>query len=288
MRVSRSSAVLPSVMAVAVALATASCAAPRGAPSAEDGNVAIEGVVASIDTRPWTYDGHAVVEVDVEGGRRVAVQLPARWNLCEAAPVDVGALAVGMRVQATGASEGSDRLTVCSQAGHRLVPLEAGTANGGGDGPADPPVPAAERADGRPPVPADGNATVGGDGSDIVLAPLSAQEIEAASLSGELGCSFAGEAGTGPLLLAMGDVASKMPARGVVKVIDYVEAVATPGGFDGMLRGARFSGAGKTVDVEVTGAAAGGGESPAHPATLTYHRADGAQRRWTGLWQCGP
>lgn len=270
MRVFRSFAVLPTVMVFAVALGTASCAAQRDvapAPNGEaaveraavGGNVTIAGTIVSIDTRPWMYDGHAVVQVDVDGQGRMAVQLPARWNLCQAAPVDVDALAVGMRVQAVAAAEGDGRLTVCSDAGHRLAPLAT-----------------------------DGDATRGGDGSAIELGPLSRQEIEAAALAGELGCSFSAEAGHAPLLLAMGHVASKEPARGVVKVGDDVEPVAAPGGFDAMLRGARFTGAGKTIDIEVTGAATGGGESPAHPATLTYHRADGAQRSWTGWWQCGP
>ena len=132
-----------------------------------------------------------------------------------------------------------------------------------------------------------GDSTVGGDGSQIVLAPLGAADIEAAALGGELACSFA-LAGDAPLLLAMGDVASADPARGLVKVGSYVEPVAAPGGFDAMLDGARFTGAGKTVDIAVTGPAIGGGESPARPATLTYHRADGARRQFVGRWQCGP
>lgn len=250
---------VPSAVALATALATASCAAPLESPAAAPADVSVEGTIASIDTQPWTYDGHAVIQVDVAGQGRVAVQLPARWNLCEAAPVDVQALAVGMRVQVVGAAGDGDGLTVCSDPGHRLVPL----ADGGGEG--------------------------GGDGSAIVLTPLSAPEIDAASLAGELACSFsAGEAGAAPLLLAKGDVASGEPARGVVKVGDYVEPVAAPGGFDAMLRGARFSGAGKTIDIELTGAASGGGESPARPANLVYHRADGAKRNWGGWWQCGP
>jgi hypothetical protein len=258
MRVPRS--ILPSTMALAVALATASCATPRQMPSAPAGNVTIEGTVASIDTQPWMYDGHAVVRVDVAGRGRVSVQLPARWNLCKATSVDVQALAVGMRVQAVGAAEGANALTVCSDTAHRLVPL--------GDG---------------------GEASRGGDGSAIVLVPLSAMEIEAAALAGELDCSFsAGQAGEAPLLLAKGDVASNNPARGVVKVGDHVEVVAAPGGFDAMLHGTRFSGAGKTIDIALTGAATGGGESPARPAALTYLRADGAERMWSGWWQCGP
>ena len=141
-RTTRSAA---TVLALAIALAAASCAAPGGAPPSTPsaGDVTIEGTVASIDTQPWTYDGHAVVQVDVPGRGRVSVQLPARWNLCQAAPVAVDALEVGMRVQAVGAAEGVDALTVCSDARHRLVPVES----------------------------RDG-ATRGGDGSAIVLAPL--------------------------------------------------------------------------------------------------------------------
>lgn len=130
----RSSAALPSAMALAIALATAACATPREAPPAADGNASVEGTVASIDTQPWTYDGNAVVEVDVAGRGRVAVQLPARWNLCEAAPVDVQALTVGMRVQAVGAVADEGALVVCRDASHRLVPVAGGDAPEGGEG----------------------------------------------------------------------------------------------------------------------------------------------------------
>ncbi|MGY0612144.1 MULTISPECIES: hypothetical protein [unclassified Luteimonas] len=136
------------------------------------------------------------------------------------------------------------------------------------------------------PTPLPGDATVGGDGSDIVLTPLSAAEIEEAALAGELGCSFFIEGE--PLLLAKGNVASDAPSRGVVKVGSYVEAVAAPGGYDAMIEGASFSGAGKTVRITPTGPATAGGESPPRPATLTYDRADGARRDFDGQWQCGP
>lgn len=138
-----------------------------------------------------------------------------------------------------------------------------------------------------PPPPAEG-ATTGGDGSAIVLSTLSAAEIGQAALPGELGCSFAAAGAAGPLLVAMGDVGSREPAWGVVKVGTYVERVAAPGGFDAMLKGATFSGAGKTVRIALTGPAVGGGESPPRPATLTYDRADGARRVFAGLWTCGP
>lgn len=130
-------------------------------------------------------------------------------------------------------------------------------------------------------------ATVGGDGSDIMLAPLSSADIDGAALTGELGCSFTIDDAP-PLLVAMGDVASKQPSRGVVKVGNYVEVVTAPGGFDAMLEGALFSGAGKTVRITSTGIATGTGESPPVPATLTYHRADGARRSFAGQWTCGP
>ncbi|WP_225765992.1 hypothetical protein [Stenotrophomonas sp. Marseille-Q4652] len=119
----RSLPVLSSRMSACLVLATVSCATTRGSASEGGSTVTIEGVVASIDTQPWTYDGHAVVQVDVVGRGRVAVQLPARWNLCQAAPVDVQALAVGTRVQAVGSAEGDGAITVCSDAAHRLVPL---------------------------------------------------------------------------------------------------------------------------------------------------------------------
>jgi len=129
-------------------------------------------------------------------------------------------------------------------------------------------------------------ASIGGDGSQIELGALSSGELETLTLEGELACGFSVDGDM--LLLARGDVASEEPARGVVKPGDQLETVAAPGGFDAMLRGTRFHGDGKTIDIEPTGAASGDGESPPAPATLTYHRADGARRVLAGQWQCGP
>jgi hypothetical protein len=131
------------------------------------------------------------------------------------------------------------------------------------------------------------SGTIGGDGSEIQLRQISALEIEEAKLPGELGCSFStSEASL--ILIAMGNVASRDAAQGIVKVGSYVERLAAPGGFDAMLKDVAFSGAGKTVRIKLTGPAVGGGESPARPATLTYDRADGARRAFTGWWNCGP
>ena len=131
-------------------------------------------------------------------------------------------------------------------------------------------------------------ATVAGDGSAIRLSALTAADIEGAKLGGELFCSFEASGGE-MLLLAGGDVASASPAFGIVKVADHVEPVSAPGGFDAMIKGARFAGQGKTVVIARTSSQpVGGGESPPYPATLTYQRADGAVRRFTGSWTCGP
>jgi len=136
------------------------------------------------------------------------------------------------------------------------------------------------------PAPAAGE-TMGGDGSQIQLDALDENDLTGAQLAGELACSFS-VSGQAPLLFARGDVASSEAAQGIVKVAGYVEQIRSPGGFDGLTRNPTFTGQGKTILIEATGAAIGGGESPPRPATLTYQRADGASRVFEGHWQCGP
>lgn len=150
--------------------------------------------------------------------------------------------------------------------------------------------PASETAPAAAPAPAPGSATgptVGGDGSQIALSPLTPAEMTEARLVGELACSFTERAGM-RLVLAKGNAGGEDPAFGVVKVGASVERIAAPGGFDRMVGGATFSGAGKTLRVVLTGPPTGGGESPSRPATLTYMRADGAERTFVGRWECGP
>lgn len=130
--------------------------------------------------------------------------------------------------------------------------------------------------------------TRGGDGSPIELAALTEADVGGAKLKGELACSFADEEGAQPILLAQGDVASQEPSRGIVKVGDTVEPISANGGFDAMAKGTKFFAEGLELRVALVGPAAGGGESPPRPATLTADRADGAQRVFAGLWQCGP
>lgn len=111
-------------LALCLGLAVAGCASSAAPSATDNGQASIEGTVVSIDTAPWTYDGNAVVVVDTASRGRVAVQLPARWNLCRAAPVDVEALAVGMRVRALGAMGAEGELVVCQDAAHTLAPAD--------------------------------------------------------------------------------------------------------------------------------------------------------------------
>ncbi len=177
-------------------------------------------------------------------------------------------------------------LAACSPATNEAAPA--------GGAPASPPATIPVATDQAPrgvqapgPAPAPAGGTVGGDGSEIQLGVLTESDLAAANLAGELGCNFS-QAGGQPLLVAMGVVGVQDPAHGVVKVGSYVEPVHAPGGFNGMLGNPTFSGQGKTIRIEETGAATGAGESPPRPATLTYQRADGASRMFEGLWQCGP
>lgn len=101
-----------------------SCAAGSGTRADAEPQGSIEGVIVSIDTQPWTYDGSAVIQVETRTRGRVDVRLPARWNLCKAPPVEVEALAVGKRVRAVGAADPQGGLVVCQEAAHRLVPVE--------------------------------------------------------------------------------------------------------------------------------------------------------------------
>lgn len=129
--------------------------------------------------------------------------------------------------------------------------------------------------------------TIGGDGSQIQLSDITLADQQAHPLKGELSCYFRDKA-QALLLVGTGFSGVKEPGFGLVKVLDSVEQVVAPGGYDAMVNGTAFSGQGKTVTVAVTGPATGGGESPAYPATLTYDRADGAKRVFAGTWTCGP
>ena len=110
---------------LAACLALAACTTTPSAPAWVPGQQAtVEGQVATVDTTPWTYDGSAVITLATPSGN-VDVHLPARWNLCKAAPPgDVQALQPGDRVQAIGTATAADELVVCEQPQHLLRTLE--------------------------------------------------------------------------------------------------------------------------------------------------------------------
>lgn len=112
-------------LAISATLFAAACTTTGDIAGTVAGEVRTTGIIVSIDTQPWTYDGNAIVQVETPYRGRLQVQLPARWNLCQAAPVDVEALAVGMRVEIAGAASGEDAVVVCGDPAHRLVPLPA-------------------------------------------------------------------------------------------------------------------------------------------------------------------
>lgn len=114
------------------------------------------------------------------------------------------------------------------------------------------------------------------------LAPLTETDITEAKLPGELVCTFSAKGHA--YLYVAGDVASRGDAQGVVKLADSVVAVQTPGGFDGMLQGATFKGDQLAIEIKLTGAALGGGESPHHAATATYLLKDNPSRPLEGRW----
>lgn len=106
-------------------LATAACVATPAklVPLADGDQVAVEGAIVAIDTKPWAYDGNAVVLLQTAVNGPVEVHLPARWNLCKAAPVNMSALTVGQAVRAVGTVGADGEVVVCERAEHGLAPL---------------------------------------------------------------------------------------------------------------------------------------------------------------------
>jgi hypothetical protein len=112
------------VATAAALIALSGCATPTGSALSVGQEATIDGNVVSVDTDPWAYDGNAVVTVSTGAGN-VAVQLPARWNLCKAQPLgDVQALKPNDRVQAIGTVTAPGEMVVCAQPQHRLRKVE--------------------------------------------------------------------------------------------------------------------------------------------------------------------
>lgn len=111
---------------VALSAALPACTTTSaGAPLVAGGQAAIEGDVVRVDTVPWTYDGNAVVTVSTGAHGTLNVQLPARWNLCKAPPLDdVQALKPRDRVKVVGTMVAPGEIVVCEQTTHRLYKVE--------------------------------------------------------------------------------------------------------------------------------------------------------------------
>ena len=110
----------PALLAATTALAAcATTPAPNEWVIGEEAS--IDGEVVAVDTAPWSYDGNAVVRIATKSRGTVQVQLPARWNRCQAEPLgDVQALQPHDRVQAAGTVTAADTLLVCAQPQHHL------------------------------------------------------------------------------------------------------------------------------------------------------------------------
>ncbi|MGY1424485.1 hypothetical protein [Lysobacter sp. A289] len=140
-----------------------------------------------------------------------------------------------------------------------------------------------------PVVPATEGPTRGGDGSQIALQPLSADQLDGVDLPGELACSFA-DAGGAMLLLARADVVPDGMVRGVLNNNGYVEMLGNgrAGGFNDLADGITLSGKGLVVELQRGDSQPTGNEATQHVATLKVQRADGAERSYDGTLTCGP
>lgn len=125
-RTSRTLAVTRLLATISLLFALSACTTiPSGGAALVAGQEAtLEGQVVAVDTAPWAYDGNAIITLSTDAGR-VAVQLPARWNLCKAPPPDdVQSLKAGDRVQVVGEVTAPGEVMVCAKPQHRLGRLD--------------------------------------------------------------------------------------------------------------------------------------------------------------------
>ena len=113
-----------SMVVCMTAIAGCSTTAPATKALETGQQAAIEGRITAIDLSPWTYDGNAVIKIQSDANGPVSVQLPARWNLCKAPPVDTNVLAVGRRVRVVGTVGQAGEIGVCDRAEHQVQLLD--------------------------------------------------------------------------------------------------------------------------------------------------------------------
>ena len=113
-------AVIAAALSALAACATAPSTPTSGALAVGQ-QATLEGYVVSVDTDPWAYDGNAVITVSTATAGTIKVQLPARWNLCKAQPLDdLQSLRPRDRVEVVGTVTAPGELVVCEQPQHRL------------------------------------------------------------------------------------------------------------------------------------------------------------------------
>ena len=120
---------------------------------------------------------------------------------------------------------------------------------------------------------------------------LTAEDIEGARLVGELSCSFVERGVRAPLLIASADVDDAAHPAGVLKLGSStlrLESTAA-GGFNAMVRGARFTSGDLSAKVTVTSdAPLDDSEAPPLAAVLELGSAALGTQRIDGEWSCGP
>ncbi|MAN45679.1 MAG: hypothetical protein GYB49_03085 [Alphaproteobacteria bacterium] len=132
--------------------------------------------------------------------------------------------------------------------------------------------------------------TIGGDGSDIQLQPITADT--GLDLEGELGCSFQTEPDNALLFIAKANVGDEFRPRGGINNNGYAETLTgtETGGFSTLeADGGRFGGKGMTLTLTpVEQRVNDGTETVSQSAKLLVQRGDGAERTYQGVWTCGP
>ena len=135
----------------------------------------------------------------------------------------------------------------------------------------------------------DTSGTIGGDGSEISLEPVTGTDIPA--IPGELGCAFTSADGQ-TLLVAKANVGDDATPNAAVNNGGYGEALASTqtGGFGALeTDGAKFAGRGLTITLTTDGPAGNSAtEVTTRPAEMLVQRGDGAERTYQGDWSCGP
>ncbi|KCZ48090.1 hypothetical protein [Hyphomonas pacifica] len=142
----------------------------------------------------------------------------------------------------------------------------------------------------QPDQPDAASETIGGDGSNIQLLPITADT--GLDLEGELGCSFQTEPDNALLFIAKANVGDEFRARGGINNNGYAETLTgtETGGFS-MLEadGGKFGGKGMILTLTpVEQRVNDGTETVSQSAKLLVQRADGAERTYQGVWTCGP